>query len=85
MGLAGFALSLMLVVLFLLINKYGGRSKFGMKGKSECIFSLSALSLILNKNHMCDLYEGGQQKEELTVLIVVVLNLHYRNKIELNP
>uniref|UniRef100_A0A3B4FVM5 Tyrosine-protein kinase receptor n=1 Tax=Pundamilia nyererei TaxID=303518 RepID=A0A3B4FVM5_9CICH len=31
-GLAGFALSLMLVVLFLLINKYGGRSKFGMKG-----------------------------------------------------
>ncbi|XP_031723994.1 NT-3 growth factor receptor-like [Anarrhichthys ocellatus] len=34
-GLAGFA-CVMLVVLFLLINKYGRRSKFGMKGK-KCL------------------------------------------------
>lgn len=32
-GLAGFA-CILLLVLFVLINKYGRRSKFGMKGKS---------------------------------------------------
>ncbi|MEQ2257279.1 hypothetical protein ILYODFUR_033126, partial [Ilyodon furcidens] len=31
-GLAGFA-CVLLLVLFVLINKYGRRSKFGMKGK----------------------------------------------------
>ncbi|XP_029008315.1 NT-3 growth factor receptor-like isoform X1 [Betta splendens] len=35
-GLAGFA-CVMLVVLFLLLNKYGRRSKFGMKGPSAVI------------------------------------------------
>uniref|UniRef100_A0A3P8UMU9 Ig-like domain-containing protein n=1 Tax=Cynoglossus semilaevis TaxID=244447 RepID=A0A3P8UMU9_CYNSE len=37
-GLAGFA-CVMLVVLFLLINKYGRRSKFGMKGKKPGVQS----------------------------------------------
>lgn len=32
-GLAGFA-CVLLLVLFVLINKYGRRSKFGMKGKT---------------------------------------------------
>lgn len=32
-GLAGFA-CILLLALFVLINKYGRRSKFGMKGKS---------------------------------------------------
>lgn len=36
MGLAGFA-CVMLVVLFLLINKYGRHSKFGMKGKERLV------------------------------------------------
>lgn len=35
-GLAGFA-CILLLVLFVLINKYGRRSKFGMKGKSLLI------------------------------------------------
>lgn len=35
-GLVGFACFLLLV-LFVLINKYGRRSKFGMKGKSALI------------------------------------------------
>lgn len=35
-GLAGFA-CVLLLVLFVLINKYGRRSKFGMKGKSTQI------------------------------------------------
>lgn len=34
MGLAAFA-CVLLVVLFIMINKYGRRSKFGMKGKVE--------------------------------------------------
>lgn len=38
-GLAGFA-CVMLVVLFLLINKYGRRSKFGMKGKKSLLIYL---------------------------------------------
>lgn len=33
MGLAAFA-CVLLVVLFIMINKYGRRSKFGMKGKA---------------------------------------------------
>eukprot|EP00063_Salmo_salar_P057375 XP_014032210.1 PREDICTED: NT-3 growth factor receptor-like [Salmo salar] len=32
-GLAGFT-SVLLIVLFILINKYGRRNKFGLKGKS---------------------------------------------------
>lgn len=39
MGLAGFA-CVLLLVMFVLINKYGRRSKFGMKGK-KCVNSLS--------------------------------------------
>lgn len=43
-GLAGFA-CLMLVVLFLLLNKYGRHSKFGMKGKQPVYLLLVFLQI----------------------------------------
>lgn len=43
-GLVGFACFLLLV-LFVLINKYGRRSKFGMKGKSALLVGQQQLAL----------------------------------------
>lgn len=72
-GLVGFACFLLLV-LFVLINKYGRRSKFGMKGKFVPLVGSLLSAVFFIQSHIAVGHRAVA--ENLSVRLVDKLHLH---------